>query len=57
MGTHRTLKGGSFNWDKLVAELRARGARDPEALAAWIGRRVLGKDRFQRLSAAGRRGR
>lgn len=50
-----TKKGSVFNWDKLVRELRQRGARDPEALAAWIGRRALGKARFQRLSQKHRR--
>ncbi len=45
-----TKKGTPFNWKKLVAQLTAKGAHDPEALAAWIGRRVLGKQRFQELS-------
>ncbi|MFH8792202.1 hypothetical protein [Streptomyces sp. NPDC017941] len=56
MANHPTLKGGTFNWDKIVAELRARGARDPEALAAWIGRRVMGKAAFEQLSKNARRG-
>lgn len=36
-----------------VAKLAAKGARDPEALAAWIGRRKMGKAAFQRLAKAG----
>ncbi len=40
---------------RLVAQLRARGAEDPEALAAWIGRRKYTKRRFQALAAAGLR--
>jgi hypothetical protein len=45
-----TKSGHPFVWKKLVAELAAKGAHDPEALAAWIGRRVLGKAQFQALS-------
>lgn len=52
-----TKSGHPFVWKKLVAQLTA-GAHDPEALAAWIGRRVLGKAQFQALSKGhrGRRG-
>jgi len=39
----------------LVAVLRAKGARNPEALASWIGRNKYGKKRFQAAAAAGRR--
>jgi len=34
--------------------VQARGAKTPGALAAYIGRRSLGKERFQRLAARGR---
>lgn len=37
-----------------VAKLARKGARDPEALAAWIGRQKWGKTAFQRLAKAGR---
>lgn len=37
-----------------VAKLARKGARDPEALAAWIGRQKHGKAAFQRLAKAGR---
>ncbi|MFD8027823.1 hypothetical protein ACFV3F_03535 [Streptomyces sp. NPDC059717] len=37
-----------------VAQLARKGARDPEALAAWIGRRKLGHKAFQGLAKAGR---
>lgn len=46
--------GAKFN--KLVSQLAAKGAHDPEALAAWIGRRKLGKTAFQKLAAAGHHG-
>ena len=39
---------------KLVASLQAKGARNPRALAASIGRKKLGKAEFQRRAAAGR---
>jgi hypothetical protein len=38
-----------------VAKLAKEGARDPEALAAWIGRKKHGKGAFQKLVAAGRK--
>jgi len=41
---------------QLVAELRRKGAKDPEALAAAIGRKKYGKKRFQELSRKGRNG-
>lgn len=40
-------------FSKLVAQLAARGARDPEALAAWIGRRKYGKQVFAKLAQVG----
>ncbi len=42
------------NYDKLVASLRAKGVRDPKAMAAHIGRKKLGKEEFQRRAKAGR---
>lgn len=41
---------------QLVAELRREGAKDPEALAAAIGRKKYGKKQFQELSRKGRNG-
>ena len=40
---------------KLTRALGREGADNPRALAAWIGRRKLGKAEFQRRAAAGRR--
>jgi hypothetical protein len=42
-------------YDKLVKSLSAKGADDPRALAASIGRKKLGKAEFQRRAAAGRK--
>lgn len=46
--------GGRFK--KLTAQLAAKGAHDPAALAAWIGRKKLGPGAFNKLSAAARKG-
>jgi histidyl-tRNA synthetase len=47
--------GGGGRYEKLVQSLEARGAKDPGALAAYIGRKKLGKKKFQSLAAKGRR--
>jgi hypothetical protein len=40
---------------QLTKKLKAKGARSPRALAAWIGRKKYGKRRFQRAAAAARK--
>jgi histidyl-tRNA synthetase len=47
--------GGGGRYKKLVRELKAKGAEDPKALAASIGRKKYGKAAFQRMAAAGRK--
>ena len=42
--------GSGKRFEQLVARLRASGAYNPKALAAWIGRKKYGKKRFQRLA-------
>jgi len=42
--------GSGKRFKTLTASLKKRGVRDPEALAAWIGRKKYG-ERFQQLSA------
>lgn len=39
----------------LSAKLAAKGAHDPDALAAYIGRKKYGKTAMQAMAAAGRR--
>lgn len=46
-------QGGRFA--ALKQDVAAKGATNPGALAAWIGRKKFGKARFQKLAAAGRR--
>lgn len=38
----------------LSSQLAAKGAKDPDALAAWIGKKKYGKKKFASLVAAGR---
>lgn len=41
-------------FDRLVKKLSAKGVDDPKALAAYIGRKKLGKAEFQAKAAAGK---
>lgn len=45
---------GGERYAKLVKSLEKGGAEDPKALAAWIGRKKLGKEEFQKRAAAGK---
>ncbi len=47
--------GSGRRFEELERQLARRGARNPSALAAWIGRKKYGKKRFQELAAKGRR--
>ncbi len=47
--------GSGERFQALVEKLEKRGAKNPEALAAWIGRKKYGKKKFQSLSKAGKR--
>ena len=42
-----------MGYKKLVKSLAAKGADDPKALAAWIGRKKLGKKEFQARAKRG----
>lgn len=56
MGKCKKLRLGSGKrFENLSEELEEKGIDDPEALAAWIGRRKYGKRRFQEMSTRGRR--
>lgn len=45
--------GGRFK--QLEGKLAAKGATNPAALAAFIGRKKFGKKKFAKLSAGGRK--
>lgn len=46
--------GGGGRYKKLVKKLASEGAKDPKALAAYIGRKKYGKDKFQEMAAKGK---
>jgi HK97 family phage prohead protease len=48
--------GSGARFAKLKSSLAAKGASDPGALAAWIGRRKFGKAKFGKLAAKARGG-
>lgn len=43
--------GSGARFKKLVAKVAAKGAKDPKAVAASIGRKKYGASRFGRLAA------
>lgn len=46
--------GGGGRFKKLATKLAKKGATNPGALAAYIGRKKYGKKRFQKLAAKGK---
>jgi hypothetical protein len=46
--------GSGARFSALTQRLAAEGARDPKALAAYIGRKKYGKKRFGQLGARGK---
>lgn len=47
--------GSGKRFKALKSKLAAKGATNPGALAAYIGRKKLGNKKFAKLSAAGRK--
>lgn len=47
--------GNGARFKALAEKLKKQGAYNPSALAAYIGRKSLGKKRFQKLAAAGKK--
>lgn len=47
--------GSGARFKSLTKKLAKKGAKDPKALAAYIGRKVLGKAKFQKLAAKGKK--
>jgi hypothetical protein len=54
-GRRRAKVGSGARFRTLKRSLAKRGARNPGALAAHIGRKKYGKKRMAKMSAAGRR--
>jgi hypothetical protein len=46
--------GGGGRYKQLISKLEKQGAKDPKALAAYIGRKKYGKKKFQELAAKGK---
>jgi len=44
-----------MGFKKTTKALASKGAKNPEALAAWIGRKKYGKEKFQAAAAAGKK--
>jgi hypothetical protein len=49
-----TKPGTGERFKAMVEALKMKGAKSPEALAAWVGRRKYGKQ-FQKMAVAGRK--
>jgi len=47
--------GSGKRFAQLKSKLAKKGAKNPGALAAWIGRKKLGAKKMAQLSAAGRK--
>lgn len=47
--------GSGARFKALTGKLRAKGSENPKALAAFIGRKKYGKEKFQQMAAAGQR--
>jgi hypothetical protein len=45
-----------MGFKKLTSALSKKGAENPKALAAWIGRKKYGKEAFAKAGARGRKG-
>lgn len=46
--------GGGGRFAALSKKLKGKGVKDPDALAASIGRKKYGKGKFQKLAAGGK---
>ena len=54
MGKKKAPLGEGSRFRELSDKLKKKGVRDPDALAASIGRKKYGKKRFQELAARGK---
>jgi hypothetical protein len=55
MAKRKAKLGSGARFRAVAASARKRGARDPNAVAAVVGRRKYGKARMAKMAAAGRR--
>lgn len=54
-GGKKPKLGSGARFKKLSTSLGKKGATNPDALAAWIGRKKYGKKKFGSLSKGGRK--
>lgn len=47
--------GTGKRFEKLEGKLEDKGAKNPGALAAWIGRHKYGKEKFQKIATNGKK--
>jgi len=47
--------GAGSRFAACVRKMTARGAKDPKALCAYIGRRAYGKKRLQKMAVRGKK--
>ena len=47
--------GSGTRFKSLTKKLSKKGAKNPKALAAWIGRKKYGKKKMAKLSTAGKK--
>lgn len=55
MASTKMRLGGGGRFKALENKLSAKGATNPRALAAYIGRKKYGKDKFQKLASKGKK--
>lgn len=51
----KTKPGSGKRFASMVSSLKKKGAKDPKALAAWIGRKKYGKKKMATMAAKGRK--
>ena len=51
----KSKPGSGKRFKSLTKKLKRKGAKNPKALAAWIGRKKYGKKNFQKLASKGKR--
>lgn len=55
MKSKKPKLGSGERFKTLTAKLRAKGARAPKALAAYIGRKKYGAEKMTKMATAGRK--
>ena len=51
----KTKAGSGKRFKAMTQELKAKGAKNPKALAAWIGRRKYGSKKMTKMAVKGKK--